>query len=515
MQKRSDHIIKKQSVAIEFRDRQEGMGLQNSIADLVKERIIPQLDELFSEIAGEGKYLSLDELLIDAGTLNSAHWEEELVTNTIRQVKEKLRTGSAYNINPEITVHDVIQAGTMSTWEAFIHFLELGYMPWYAANIPLAEMEQSILIHVKQSSDSITALRQKLYAEKNMLLRFMLQFSASFTGALIDSIAVDQQSTKAAAQFIYSLDRIAADTQHRLVLLFRLFYAGITGQINELQSTALKEAMEVNATPSIYRLIKKALVPVRVLVPARLLVQLAEEALRSDKEKITATIDSLFETVIPVIPAKKNSRSEVPAETVAKSMQAKPANIASPQKESSTAQNNELLNEEKDQGIFISNAGLVLLHPFLTGLFSALKLTDEHNQWLQPAFHARAVLVTQYLVTCLEEADEHVLVLNKLLCGYPADATLEKSLTLTDEEKSEIASLLQTVIQYWEALKNTSIEGLRNTFLLRDGKLTGNENGWLLQIEQKAWDVLLDTLPWGTSMIKTPWMTELLRVQWG
>jgi len=517
LQNINDHIIKKQSVAIEFRDRQEGMGLQNKIADLVKDKIIPQLDEVFSEIAGPGKYLSLDELLIDAGTLNAAHWEEELVINTMRQVKEKLRTESPYIISRQITGSDAVGPNTISDWEAFFHFLEFGYLPWYAANIPLAELEERVLVHLKQSSNKITELQQKLSAEKNILLRFIFQFSASFTEEVIDSIAIDKQKTRAGEKLIYSFNFLSVDTRQQLILLFRLFYAAAAGEIKYLQSAALKEAAAINSTPSVYRLIKKELIPVRAFTPARVLVELMEEALRYDHAKVVPSVDLLFESVIPEISVKKNGsgysseRPELPSETDTKRAETKQEKTSLPQKERNESKKEEAYN----QGIFVSNAGLIILHPFLAGLFRELKLTNENNEWLQPSFQARAVLITQYLITGMEETDEHLLVLNKLLCGYSSEDTLERHLILTDEEKKEIASLLQTVITYWEALKNTTIEGLRNTFLLRDGKLTINENGWLLQIEQKAWDVLLDTLPWGTSMIKTPWMNELLRVQWG
>lgn len=519
MQTGNDHIIKKQSIVIEFHDRRGGMGLQNQVADIVKEKLIPRLDEVFSGIAGRGKYLSLDELLIDAGVLSSANWEEELVENTIRQIKEKLRTESPYNLQQE-EVSDQAGAGRtdqVSNWEAFIHFLQYGYLPWFASNTTLSELEEKLLNNLKITnstrSEKLATLQQKLVQDKNMLLRFILQFSAALTEEIIDAIAgTIKQKTKEGEKIIYSFSFLSANTKRQIILLFRLFYAGIGGEMKHLQSEAFKEAAEINATPSFYRLIKKELIPVHALIPARVLIELIEQALQYDSTKIVRTTDFLFESVMPVIsPVKKNMRAKSQPAKDTGELEPESVKTSLPQKDNIPSKK----SETDAEGIFISNAGLIILHPFLSGLFRALNMTNENNEWLQPSFHARAVLITQYLVTGTEETDEHLLVLNKLLCGYPSETPVERLLTLTDEEKRETESLLQTVIKYWEALKNTSIEGLRNTFLLRDGKLTINENGWLLQIEQKAWDVLLDTLPWGTSMIKTPWMNELLRVQWG
>jgi hypothetical protein len=49
----------------------------------------------------------------------------------------------------------------------------------------------------------------------------------------------------------------------------------------------------------------------------------------------------------------------------------------------------------------------------------------------------------------------------------------------------------------------------------RNGKLSVVDDGWLMQVEQKAIDVLLNHLPWGIGIIKLPWMNEILYVEWG
>lgn len=60
----------------------------------------------------------------------------------------------------------------------------------------------------------------------------------------------------------------------------------------------------------------------------------------------------------------------------------------------------------------------------------------------------------------------------------------------------DIHSLLQTVIDYWEVLKSTSPDGLREGFLQRQGKLTrSGDRNWKLQVEQQAIDILLGSLP--------------------
>ncbi len=100
------------------------------------------------------------------------------------------------------------------------------------------------------------------------------------------------------------------------------------------------------------------------------------------------------------------------------------------------------------------------------------------------------------------------------MCGIPVDDVLLPSEKLSDEIKSECEELLGEVLRHWSKLKNTSAAALRETFLQRNGKLTEVENGWLLNVEQKGFDILLDSLPWGIGTIKLPWADYKLHVEW-
>lgn len=161
--------------------------------------------------------------------------------------------------------------------------------------------------------------------------------------------------------------------------------------------------------------------------------------------------------------------------------------------------------------IYVDNAGLVLLHPFLPAFFEELKVV-ENGRMAKPE---RAVHLLQFLATGQAATPEYELPLNKLLCGLPLDGPLTRKIHLTKKEKTEAKSLLDAVVRHWSVLKNTSAEGLQGTFFCRAGKLSrrGSED-WQLQVEQKGFDVLLADLPWTISMIKLPWMQGMLWVEW-
>ena len=167
----------------------------------------------------------------------------------------------------------------------------------------------------------------------------------------------------------------------------------------------------------------------------------------------------------------------------------------------------------ESEEIYIQNAGLILLWPFLTRFFETLNLVQA-NQFIDLQAAERAVLILQYLVNTATEIPEHWLPLNKLLCGLDLSAPVPATLDIAEIEQHECDTLLTAVIQNWSALKSTSIEGFRQTFLRREGILRVYRDDWLLQVEQKTYDILIDQLPWSIRVIKLPWMTQVLYSEW-
>ena len=165
------------------------------------------------------------------------------------------------------------------------------------------------------------------------------------------------------------------------------------------------------------------------------------------------------------------------------------------------------------ESIYIANAGLILLWPFLGRYFRRLNLVGA-KEFNDEASRMRAILLIQYLVTGKKEAPEYELALNKLLCGANMDMEVDMEIDISEEEINLSNSLLTGAITNWEKLKGTRIGTFRETFLQRNGSLYYMNNRWELKVEKKAYDVLLETLPWGIQMIQMSWMKERLVVLW-
>jgi len=161
----------------------------------------------------------------------------------------------------------------------------------------------------------------------------------------------------------------------------------------------------------------------------------------------------------------------------------------------------------------VENAGLVLVAPFLPRLFDVLGLL-RGRIFRDEAAAARAVQLLQFLATGEDDAPEFLLALNMLLCGVEPGTPIPRRLEPTAAEIREVEGLLRAVIGHWAALGNTSVEGLRTSFLRRAGTLRAGGERLDLQVEPRAFDVLLDRIPWAFGIVALPWMPAPLHVEW-
>jgi hypothetical protein len=169
--------------------------------------------------------------------------------------------------------------------------------------------------------------------------------------------------------------------------------------------------------------------------------------------------------------------------------------------------------EDRDEARYINNAGMVLFSPYYPQLFSMLGLT-ENSQFKDRNAQVKAIYLLQYVVFERTDFEEHELILNKLLVGMKTHEPIEKDIQFSQEEIQTVDSMLHGALRNWDKLKNTSLAGLREAFLQRDGKLGEQADMYFLIVEEKTYDMLLDSLPWSFNTIKYRWTEKMLQVKW-
>ena len=164
--------------------------------------------------------------------------------------------------------------------------------------------------------------------------------------------------------------------------------------------------------------------------------------------------------------------------------------------------------------VYVEDAGLVLLWPFLASYFRRVELCTEEGGFLNAEAQMRAVVLIHALATEDPSPPEYRLTLPKLLCGWALEWDFDQERSPSIEVLEEGERMLAAVLDHMPGLAPGSIEGLRDNFLRRPGALSAQSGSWLLRVEGRAEDVALDHMPWSRNWVRLPWMPDPLRVEW-
>lgn len=470
------HMIRHHYVHVEVNGTEaDGLALQRRLPALCLQSLIPAFERVLNRHASSDRYLSIERLEIDAGAISLERLDHELAEAAARALERSLGEQIPVEGASILTEAGKIRRKTdqQRIHEAFMYFLQTGRLPWSFRLPDGKNLEQVILDSWRQAVESglISLMARdavhRLLEPAAVRKRLVRQFSPLFLKTFVSLLSPGSEQVMAA--LLERLRRsIAAPEQARD--LERVLWDTLLADMAEgkpVTSTGLVgEALRTMPTGAVSR---------------------AELARLSVEHWPEAT-------------------NKPPADRMVESEPTPPGLL--PSEHSSIDRED---HPEVREGIYVGNAGLVLLHPFLPQFFSALGIADG-DEILQPA-HALSLL--HFLATGRTVGPEYELVLPKILCHVALGTPVESPVDLTIVEQEEAVALLDAVIRHWQALRNTSPDGLRGAFLLRPGKVSLRDTGdWFIQIESSTHDILLDQLPWGLAMIKLPWMEHMLRVDW-
>lgn len=179
------------------------------------------------------------------------------------------------------------------------------------------------------------------------------------------------------------------------------------------------------------------------------------------------------------------------------------------------------LNEDVTsmEKVTVNNAGMLLLQFFIPRMFRIANYLGEDRTFKDENAKIRAIFMMQYLVYGEEkEYSETELYLNKVLVGLSEGTPLPKKCNLNEEEIRIVEDMMSMVKKMWSKVERTSDIVLRQAFFQREGVVVYETNHgmpkWVVEVKEKAYDVLLDSLPWSYAMYRYPWMNEIIEVRW-
>jgi hypothetical protein len=163
--------------------------------------------------------------------------------------------------------------------------------------------------------------------------------------------------------------------------------------------------------------------------------------------------------------------------------------------------------------VYINNAGLCILWPFLGPFFERLELMQD-GRFHDQAAKQCAVSLLHYLVYEDLNPPEYMLPFSKMLCGMSIADVFDLATPLTTAQAMACDELLEAVIDNAPILNKMSVNGFRGSFLLRQGSLSASEGSWLLRVDRETYDLVLERFPWSWQWFKLPWMEYPMRVEW-
>jgi hypothetical protein len=504
------HIIHRLIVEVEAPNETIAHRVKDNISSILHYDVLPALEKYLDSLDIGSEPIRMENLKIDIGALPYDQLETELenrVMSSFRQIAGQIPSmaneqGDSFrlryparfypdkdnSVTKELMVKKVSVSGQII--EALLFFLESGTLPWdITTGNEILEEENILEIFLENKTWISEDLAPLLAGNEIAVLRFTIQFSASFLERVLSLIMEEAiwNEIKTTGGQIETIPEEEHFTTENVCLVFwrivtRLFFTKPGMEKQELLTAILDNVI------SYYRDL-----PVSDLIIQRL----------SELPEIRQTAQG--KEIVPILSPEKKIQSPGFSWPV-----------TGPEQRAEQPAVQRKIQEafgKQAKEIFVQNAGMILLHPFLKHFFMDFDLLAE-DRFTNSKKHQTAVHLLHYLVTTEIYAPEYKLILEKYLCGYPIDEPVERFVEISDEMKTECENLLNAVIRNWKQLKNTSPDGLREGFLHREGKLLTESFQHRLIVENKAQDVLLSYLPWGYSIIKLPWMQQPLHVDW-
>lgn len=507
--KSSLHIIRKQTLQFQYNGNADGFALQKEVSDWCNFTLIPEIELQIDLLDLGDNSVSIDKLEIEA-TVNTQDWKQTICDDLIFSLKQKL---SNYKLNLN-EPSDKVESRLEKLDELILFYFGNGYIPWWGKaliedNDFETVLQNWIVEEMSYSRAEYVSEKLKHIVSKNVIERIIIQVPQKLYFLLLKNIYKEVFELISQLESFFEeviLDNIFPEKEKLITkTLYRHLLKIVIKNKGEFSSHSI--------LPFLYKELKTLNVSAKILKPQR------------DKIGIQANLfkQAWQELLInESIELKNKTKNESPSLKVQTQEEVEPEEITNAKQ----LQYNKLIDRlvnldtikkgkdelvaELQEGIYIDNAGAVIFAAFIPALFNKLAI-EKDGVILNPDL---AALIIQYCVTGRVNIAEYELVLSKILCGLDIKFPVNTNLKISDEQMREVDEMLLSLIEYWSVLQNTSIEGLRESFLKRSGKLSMINSEWLLLVDQKSYDILLERIPWSISMIKLPWMKNLLKTEW-
>ncbi len=501
-----DHIIQKVFVEITVNNKEKAFSIKEDISNFLSVDVFPQIEKYINALNLESAYkpdgytLQIPRLELNLD-VKSSSLNTELKDKITQLFKEELSeiTKSHETSNQEV------ENDSKAYWihnqekiiQTFIYFLENGHMPWWNSD----KKGISFL-----DPDIFNSMILNSYFEKSIILvlskrhvqdRIIHQLSNEQVAQLCLTILKNKELKISLETVVIS--RISQLNHKDRFIIWKLILNVLTEYLQS-SKTYQKEYL----LQQILRIEATGLLPIKtnrqnLKTILKLFPFLKENEILESIQSIQSTqsIESI-----------KNNPADKPKENIKTSIET----MYQKNDEAAFEDLNNNDTEEINEGQFIQNAGLILIHPFIKTFFEHCDLLDpKTNELTDPELCAHLL---HYIATGQTNAPEYDMVFEKFLCNIPTNQSINKHIKLSRKHKTQAKNVIESVQHNWNPMKKSSAALLQNEFFQRSGKLVISSNDYTLTVERKTQDILLEKLAWGISLVKLPWKEKFIFVNW-
>lgn len=464
------HRIQKVVIEVETHSMEKANAIKNNIHVFIETELVPIIEEEFNAIGiNDDSFFQLDKLNLTFSSIEKNQFDSLQIRKEIQQQLAGFspKTGNRITSNQS----ERVISDDEKKVEALHYFLTNGNLPWWFSNTN--EIFNPHYLSTVAVNEGFVKNFKNLITENAVQNRLIRQFT---------SHEIITLTTK-----VFENNFVQKNSSNNPVLCL------INEGLFDIKTSFWKSIFQYYKTANQDAIIQFYLKNKSVFLSSKI----------SFETYITAISDILNIDVKKAKDDYDSQESTVPTtETILENKKIAENNS----EEETTTQ-----NSDHSSAFYVQNAGLILLHPFVKELFKKCDLLDENNQITNKEL---ATHILHYAATKKENDFEHTMLFEKFLCNLPLQQSIRREVSISAFQKQQVEEAIQTVVHYWEALKNTSSDIVRTEFLQREGKLDLTDNNPKLSIERKAQDILLDKIPWNISIVKIPWHEKLIYTNW-
>ena len=521
MNKRSKHIIQKQVLELTTSGSQKSFVWDRNAEELIRTVLNPAIEQCFDEYDAPDQDLIIERIEIDLGSFSRGGMTGELKKRLIDKMSRQLRDcsiDSAFDYQtkkngadyPLYEFGEKQKAGIASIklsrhsalFKALLEFLQFGKFPWWFTNT-----FKTINLIDQFTQEWLDLTNQKQQAEFKELLATtqvaMIRMVNHFTPDWISNCYKILRWKGEESLTHWTLLSATLNSFPELQFLFHQNFW-----------ICWRQAVSANRDYPDMQLILSQIFKQNPQSATSFAKKLQVICKEHNTQAGFNFYERSIQKFLSITTNNLSAKNKIDAKTIIEADQEEKINeLSKIQDEIYKAKKEKQDQMMEEEGLFLSCAGIVLLHPFLSELFTSTGLWSA-GKWKYEGGPLRAIQLLSYLSYGNTQEPEFELAFHKIMAGVDIETALPAALPLTSEEQTTCDELLEAVIKHWQALKNTSAAGLQQAYLQRMGKIILSDKGYGLHIERLAQDVLLAKLPWGFSTIKLPWMDRMMHVTW-